>query len=264
MVVQLHLRRSKKQFYDATGVIGGAEDAVRHDMTLAALRGAIAQHIAREHHWRVPAEELQITRVRGKPLRRRGAVETGTLGCNNNYNNNNNNGSSISGSNTNSSGVVSASLEEATLYELDVHDGDTLEVNLWETKVQPCVKQESSIAAAAAAASAPAVDVNEEVWQDIPPELLISPEQRDSNDDTAAAASAAVWGTATASANTTVSSHSRANKGGKKKRHATTVSLAAVSTVIGEAESVACPVCTYLNAKDMVVCEMCESVLPQS
>ncbi|KEG08737.1 ubiquitin hydrolase [Trypanosoma grayi] len=63
--LQLHLRRSRKHFYDASDVLR----CVHHTTTLQELKMAISQRVLEGHGYVLPLEEMEILRGR-KPLRR--------------------------------------------------------------------------------------------------------------------------------------------------------------------------------------------------
>ncbi|CAG9572108.1 putative ubiquitin hydrolase [Leishmania major strain Friedlin] len=264
--LNIHVKKSRKNYYDAVSVLTSA--AVQHTggsaaksveggstttatgadvipagihyyTTLRQLKSYISAHLREKHGYLVPAEVLQVGRGKNKPLKRCStpphAVEASdhhTRGT----------------APTSATAAEDAQLDDATLQELGIRDGETLSVQSVDMIAQTC-------------ATTAAID---EEWEAIPPELLQA---------------GACGG---ASATSIVREHTVAfretrlqgSHGGSIMAASPAVSAAAAGVVAAtptvgaaiamEEQGLSCPVCTFLNAPDMVVCEMCEALLPST
>ncbi|TPP51168.1 Ubiquitin carboxyl-terminal hydrolase family protein [Leishmania donovani] len=172
--LNIHVKKSRKNYYDAVSVLtsaavqhtgssaaksveGGsnttATDAdvipagIHYYTTLRQLKIYISAHLREKHGYLVPAEVLQIGRGKNKPLKRcstppHAVEESGhhTRGT----------------APTSATAAEVAQLDEATLQELGIRDGETLSVQSVDIIAQTC-------------ATTAAID---EEWEAIPPELL--------------------------------------------------------------------------------------------
>ncbi|ESL06491.1 ubiquitin hydrolase [Trypanosoma rangeli SC58] len=149
--LQLRLRRSRKNFYEACDVLRD----LHHTTTLGELKQAISRLVAENHGFMLPLQEMELLRGR-KPLRiqRPHTAEK-------------------NGSNPQSSGAENAAAplvidanatpasshvdeDDGTLFDYGLRSGDTLTVNATErvlTKLADTVQEP-------------------EVWEDVPAELL--------------------------------------------------------------------------------------------
>nr|CAJ2470202.1 unnamed protein product [Leishmania braziliensis] len=246
--LNIHVRKSRKNYYDAVSVLTSASvqhtggstvkaaegvssivatktdvipSGIHYYTTLGQLKVYISAHLREKHGYLVPAEVLQIGRGKNKPLKRRSPPPHTTEG--------------------------SAQLDDATLQELGIRDGETLSVQSVDIIAQTCATTE-------------AID---EEWEAIPPELL----QADARGG--ASAASAVREHTVAFRETRL----QGGHGGSIPAASHAVSAAAVGVfgavpTVGvaspmEEQGVTCCVCTFLNAPDMVMCEMCEAPLPR-
>ncbi|KAG5508781.1 hypothetical protein JKF63_05279 [Porcisia hertigi] len=238
--LNIHVKKSRKNYYDAMsiltssavqhtsgkaaeGVEGGGNTigagagmspaGIHHYTTLAQLKDYISVHLRERHGYLVPANVLQIGRGKNKPLKRRSPLPQ-TAGA-----------------------AEDAQLDDATLHELGIHDGDTLSVQSVDIIAQTC---------------ATTAAINEE-WEAIPLELL----------------QGGGGGSATSAAQEQSVAFRETRLQGNHSGFVPATSSAFTSPSVGVAsptkvQGVACSVCTFLNAPEMIVCEMCEAPLPSA
>ncbi|GET87430.1 ubiquitin hydrolase, putative [Leishmania tarentolae] len=262
--LSIHVRKSRKNYYDAVSVLTSA--AVQHTRgsaatsakggsnttatdtdaipagihcytTLGQLKIYISAHLREKHGYLVPAEVLQIGRGKNKPLKRcstppRTAEAPG----------HDTRGTAL----TSTTLAGDAPLDEATLQELGICDGETLSVQSVDIIAQTC----------------PTEAVIDEEWEAIPPELL------QTGASGGASAASVVREHSVAFRETRLQgSHGRSIVAASPAVGVAAAGAVAAVPMVGtemamEEQGLSCPVCTFLNAPDMVVCEMCEAPLP--
>ncbi|KAG5481995.1 hypothetical protein LSCM1_05708 [Leishmania martiniquensis] len=243
--LNIHVKKSRKNYYDAVSVLtsaavqhtGGSNAAaagtaaipagIHYYTTLGQLKVYISAHLRERHGYLVPAEALQVSRGKGKPLKRRSPLLQAT---------------EASGEHPCGTASEDASLDDATLQELGIRDGETLSVQSVDAIAQTC---------------ATTATLDEE-WEAIPPELL----QAGACSGTSAAP---VFREHTVAFRET---RLQGSHGGSVPA-ASAVGVAAATPSPGisnsvEVQGVSCAVCTFFNAPGMVVCEMCEAPLPSA
>ncbi|KAK7194094.1 ubiquitin hydrolase [Novymonas esmeraldas] len=274
--LNIHLRKSRKNFYDAMSVLSSSavqrrgvaegEDCaagtaasskdghpagIHYTTTLGQLRLYISAHLSEKHGYLVPPELLQVGRGKNKPLRRRSpmpqAVEEESAAA----------AAAAAATAT----AAAAALDEATLQELGIRDGETLSVQSVDAIAQTCAVAVS----------------NDEEWEAIPPELLQAGGHGGGSGggggSTASAAAMAVREHTAAFRETRLQgSHGTSMPAAATTAASTGVAAASPAATAGHSGAVgaaeergaACSVCTFLNAPGMVVCEMCEAPLPSA
>ena len=278
--LNFHIKKSRKGFYDASSVLTSAAvqqsrftpkssaatqgshpgaaipvsdnddsnrdtdatspDGIHYYTTLAQLRLYISAHLRDKHGYLVQPADLQIMRGKNKPLKLRSPPPPPPPQ-----------------QQQQGQQADSATLEQASLQDLGIRDGDTLSVQSVDVIAQTC----------ATAAGA------DEEWEAIPPELLL---QAGSGGGAGALAGATAACEHTAAFRETRLQGSRAaaassaavpaaadgGGAGMATARDLTGATVAAGSASGEEHGVACPVCTFLNAPGMVICEMCEAPLP--
>lgn len=281
----LHIRKSRRNFYDAMSLLTSepspprdatttattasseevveAPNGVNYYTTLGQLRVLISHHIMAEHGLIVPADVLQVFRGRGKVLKRQRprpsllyqqqhsaipeAVDVDA------------DAATLEAEATNDA----VDLYDLTLFELGITDGETISVQSPDVVAQPCAR------ATAAYGSRMPTSLNgdkgeAEEWEAIPPELLNTDAANAvMYENTAAFRDTRLQGhhtTTTTTSATSAKAAATAAMGGLPATRGSS-DRAAVSPS-SEACGAACSVCTFLNAPGMVICEMCEAPLP--
>ncbi|KAG5508944.1 hypothetical protein GH5_06161 [Leishmania sp. Ghana 2012 LV757] len=243
--LNIHVKKSRKNYYDAVSVLtsaavqhtGGSNTAagaaaipagIHYYTTLGQLKIYISAHLRERHGYLVPGEILQIGRGKNRPLKRRSPLPPTAK---------------ASGEHAHGAVAEDAQLDDATLYELGIRDGETLSVQSVDIIAQTC---------------ATTATLDEE-WEAIPPELLQA---------------GACGGASAASAfreHTVAFRETRlqGSHGGSVPAASPVIGMVAAALADGiaspvEVQGVSCSVCTFLNAPGMVVCEMCEAPLPSA
>lgn len=264
--LHIHVKKSRKNYYDAVSVLtsaaaqhaggsaaksvkgGGSTTATDADAipagihyytTLRQLKIYISAHLREKHGYLVPAEVLQIGRGKNKPLK----------GCSTPPHAMEASGHHTRGTApTSATGAEDAQLDNATLQELGIRDGETLSVQSVDIIAQTC-------------ATTAATD---EEWEAIPPELLQA-----GACGGASAASVVREHTVAFRETRLQGSHGGPIMAASPAANAAAAGVVAAAPTVGASlamaeQGVSCPVCTFLNAPDMVVCEMCEAPLPST
>lgn len=259
--LQLHLRTSKRLFYDQSGIMTSkdVEGGLHHDTTLRELRSRICQYIMASHGLRVPGDKLEILRSGRKPLKVRGAAvdsasspvtdrpsavvpavpttpELRTASSASDQGPYRGDAGKSPGTNEEAP-CCPSSIEDATLHALGIMNGDTLFVILTEVTAVPCERQMRCASGGPTAAA-------EEEWEEVPQELLYPADNpRGALEPTGAFRDSIL---------------TAVTGGGPASAVVVPPSVPDAPADMG----VSCSVCTFLNAAGMVRCEMCESPLP--